>query len=100
MHDNLNNIILKYCCLVLGPTSIERLYRFGTQQAKSIVKNVFSGEPWCNNPIKELGDLRIPKGVPQGWEKHLMLQKLNCQRHLEIKMTSAIRDSTLLIRNI
>ena len=45
------------------------MYRYGTQQAKFIVKKAFSRVHWYSNLIKELSDLRILKGAPQWWQK-------------------------------
>ena len=86
--------------MVLGPASIQRLYRCEKQQAQFIVNTAYPEEHWYSSLIKEGDCIVKPIDAPQGFHQQFMFQKFFCLMNLENKMTSAIKDIVLMIKSI
>ena len=62
----LDSFVLNCFSVVLGPACIQRVHRYGKQQASTIVVKAHEGEEWYSHVYRSSDIVEEPTGAPQG----------------------------------
>ena len=62
----MDSFVLNCFFVVLGPACIQRVHRYGKQQASTIVVKAHEGEEWYNHVYRSGDIVEEPTGAPQG----------------------------------
>ena len=79
----LDSFVLNCFFVVLGPACIQRVHRYGKQQASTIVIKAHEGEEWYSHVYRSGDIVGEPTGAPQGFFHQVVVSKVTIHKDLK-----------------